>query len=346
MSRLSDKELQEVLDSYGGLGLTIGSVKEQEIRLAFNQRVKDNHPDSTTDPVLKRLFEDKLKEYIHFRDICLKTCANETLNEQVNSYKVRKKITATVSAYYNKTRPFRYAFGVFIFFYGMYYFLDVKSFLFKKDVPGISSRTNQALEPTDPLFSEESPGISSSDEVASSSSIPLPSIHDEDLYPEGQSYVVKYAYSKMGLTIKEKPSFDSKTITVLPYGTKFTAKMTKRVAMLNNTSANWYYLKEADGFVLGEYLVGTEPDESFPLELIEDNTKDIYTTNLKIAYGSHVLTLVKNKAYYYSSKSDKEPVQIGFYSIKKDEIHIALDNEDINLKYKSINEYTILSVKY
>lgn len=341
--KLTDLELKEVIDSYEGLGLKIGTVKEIEIRSAFNQKVKDNHPDSTQDQVLKRLFEDKLKEYIRYRDVCLKTWNIPNLIEQVEAYKVRKKITATMIAYYNKTKYLRYAFGLFIFLYGMYYFLDLKSFFApQKDlvINNQPATTNKASN-SEPLIKEPQP------EVASASSLSVPNANnDPSLYPTGVEFLTKYAYNKSGLTIKEKPAFDSKTITILPYGTKLTVKMTKNVIKLNNTHANWYYVQEVDGFTLGEYLVGTEPDDTSPLVIIEDTIKNSYTTNINIKFGSNILSLSKNKALYYPSRNDKDPTEIGSYTIKGNEIHIKFEESEILLKYKTTNEYEIISAKY
>lgn len=343
--KLTDLELKEVIDSYEGLGVRIGTVKENEIRTAFNQKVKDNHPDSTQDQVLKRLFEDKLKEYIRYRDVCLKTWNISNLEDQVEAYKVRKKITATMVAYYNKTKYLRYAFGMFVFLYGMYYFLDLKS-LFNTSPKElvISNPTpinNKASNNPDPKIKEPQP------EVASASSLSVPNANnDPSLYPAGVEFLTKYAYNKSGLTIKEKPAFDSKTLTILPYGTKLTVKMTKNVIKLNNTHANWYYVQEVDGFTLGEYLVGTEPDDSSPLVIIEDTIKNSYTTNINIKFGSNVLSLSKNKAFYFPSRNDKDPTEMGVYTIKGNEIHIRFDESEILLKYKTTNEYEIISAKY
>ncbi|MCB1157787.1 MAG: hypothetical protein H7A25_06220 [Leptospiraceae bacterium] len=341
--KLTDSQLEEIINSFEGLALVVGESNEKAIRSSFNTKVKDNHPDSTQDPVLKRLYEDKLKEYINYRDICLKYWNREGLSDEIESYRLKKKITSTFLTYYQKSRPVRYVALSFTLLAGFIYLFDLKGVW--KDISRGATYTTQGKTPPKVEKNEKVP--ESKPEVASASSHVVPEPKDDpEMFPEGVAFIEKFVVHKTGLAIKREPTFTSQTVTLLPFGTKLTVKMTKKVIKLSGTYANWYYIKEVNGYALGEYLVGSEPKDNFPLNLIENTLNNTYTTNLRIKYGSNVISLYKNKVFYYPSRNDRDYTEVGIYHIKDNQIFIQLEDSEIVLKYKAANEFDIVSAKY
>lgn len=337
MKRFSDQELEKIIESYNSLGLTIGSCDDKEIRQAFNARVKDNHPDSTQDPVLKQLYEDRLKQYIEYRDTCLSSYNQDSLLDQINSYKIRKKITDSFAVYYKKSRLIRYALVAGLLLFGLYSIMDLKS-LFKKPEDKIltnSQKNNKTKSNTQ--TNNKNPN-----EVASAESLFDPG-QFQDLFIDGVEPVEKYSIAKNGLTVKEQPSFGSQTVNIIPFGTRLNARMTKKVLKMSGTYANWYYLQEANGFVPGEYLSGSDPEENHPLNMIENTIRNTYTTNLRIKFGTTVISLLADEAYFFSGRNEKDFTKKGIYKIKGKNIHIYFEDRELIIRYKNNTEFEILS---
>ncbi|MEM7182533.1 MAG: SH3 domain-containing protein [Spirochaetota bacterium] len=338
MQRFSDFEIEKIIESYNVLGLTPGIADDKDIRQAFNTKVKDNHPDSTQDPVLKQLYEDRLKQYIDFRDTCLSSYKVESLVEQINSYKIKKRITDSFSSYYKKSRLLRYAMVFALIVFGLYTAFDISKY-FQKPEDKILNSANTTQVPNAP-----NKQIDNKSEVASAESSFDPKQFN-DLFIEGVDALEKFSIAKNGLTVKEQPSFGSQTVNIIPFGTKLNARMTKKVLKMSGTYANWYYIQEANGFVPGEYLSGNDPEENHPLNMIENTIRNTYTTNLRIKFGTNVISLLANEAYYFPGRNDKDFTKKGIYKVKGKNIHVYFEENEVILRYKNNTEFEILSDK-